>query len=187
MCSTRSVISISPWDSELTFSPQGTISMLPLWRLSTRSERDSRTLVLLTLKLPTSSSWMFSVASDRELTRSSKPLLMDSNEVVHSHIKNMSMAQVIPRHRPSVSPKVRGAEDDDRSSGEHERGIGAKDVKERDLIKDRSPLADMLYLRCKSPSPYCCLELIGRAGWVEAAVARNLREQCGIDERPVYD
>lgn len=69
--------------------------------------------------------------------------------MVHSHIKNMSMAHVIPRNRPSVSPKIRGSEDDDRSSEETDR-VGVKDVKERDLIKDRSPLADMLYLRCES-------------------------------------
>ncbi len=67
-----------------------------------------------------------------------------SNDAVHSHIKNMSMAHVIPHSRPSVSPKIRGQDDDDRSSEEGERN-----VKEKDLVKDRSPLADMLYLRCK--------------------------------------
>lgn len=61
----------------------------------------------------------------------------------------MSMANVIPRSRPSVSPKVRGEEDDrSTSSEEAERPHHVKE-KERDLIKDRSPLADMLYLRCE--------------------------------------
>ena len=55
----------------------------------------------------------------------------------------MSMANVVPRSRPSVSPKIRG-QDDERSSEEQER-----EVREKDLVKDRSPLADMLYLRCE--------------------------------------
>ena len=70
------------------------------------------------------------------------------NDMVHSHIKNMSMAGMVSKNRPGVSPKIRGV-DEERSSDEKERDI--KDIKEKDLIKDRSPLADMLYLRCKSP------------------------------------
>ena len=55
----------------------------------------------------------------------------------------MSMAGVIPRTRPSIATKIRG-EDEERSSEERER-----EAKDKDLIKDRSPLADMLYLRCE--------------------------------------
>lgn len=63
-----------------------------------------------------------------------------SNDIVHSHIRNMSMAGIVaPKGRPSaiVSPQVIDIE---RSSDEHER---AQD----DLVKERSPLADLLYLR----------------------------------------
>jgi hypothetical protein len=52
------------------------------------------------------------------------------------------MANVVTRTRPGVPPKVKG-EDDERSSDERER-----EVEEKDLVKERSPLADMLYLRC---------------------------------------
>lgn len=58
----------------------------------------------------------------------------------------MTMAGIVPRSRPSVSPKIRGV-DDEHSSDEMRREV--KDIKEKDLIRDRSPLADMLYLRCE--------------------------------------
>jgi len=90
--------------------------------------------------------------SERGLTIDLRRAQADGrNDMVHSHIKNMSMAGMITKSRPSVSPKIRGV-DDDRSSEERERDI--KDIREKDLIKDRSPLADMLYLRCKCPHAF---------------------------------
>jgi hypothetical protein len=58
----------------------------------------------------------------------------------------MSMASIIPQSRPSVSPKIvkHDEEVEDTRSGKVVKDDG-------DLIKERSPLADMLYLRCE-----CC-------------------------------
>lgn len=61
------------------------------------------------------------------------------NDIVHSHMRNMSMPNIIPKSRPGISPKIRthDDEDDDRASPKS------------DLVKERSSLADMLYLRCQ--------------------------------------
>ncbi|CAD6573899.1 MAG: hypothetical protein TREMPRED_000960 [Tremellales sp. Tagirdzhanova-0007] len=60
-----------------------------------------------------------------------------SNDIVHSHIRNMSMANIIPKSRPGVSPNTRSAAD------EVDRMRKGSD----DMVKERSGLADMLYLR----------------------------------------
>ncbi|KAK4685170.1 serine/threonine-protein kinase 24/25/MST4, partial [Tremellales sp. Uapishka_1] len=54
---------------------------------------------------------------------------MRTNDIVHSHIRNTSIAGMVEKPRPSVlgSPKTI--------------------TKEEDLIKERSPIADLLYLR----------------------------------------
>ena len=54
----------------------------------------------------------------------------------------MSMANVMPKTRPGF-PKMKG--EDDRSVPEKERMGHAGN----DLVKERSGLADMLYLRCE--------------------------------------
>lgn len=97
-------------------------------------------------------------------------LLLFSNVVVHSHIRNMSMAGVIPRSRPTVTPKIRQSGDGDRSSEESLRDGAKVDP----LIKERSPLADMLYLRCKLGHWPVRLFLIRfyRARWPENSLGR---------------
>ncbi|WRT63383.1 uncharacterized protein IL334_000288 [Kwoniella shivajii] len=67
------------------------------------------------------------------------------NDIVHSHIRNMSMANVIPRSRPivEVNSKPLTPNDEDISPLPMK-----KDNKEGDdLIRERSPIADLLYLR----------------------------------------
>ena len=54
----------------------------------------------------------------------------------------MSMANIIPKSRPGVSPNTRSAAD------EVDRMRKGSD----DMVKERSGLADMLYLRCESLS-----------------------------------
>jgi len=49
------------------------------------------------------------------------------------------MANIMPESRPGVSPKIMGVDD----------GAERLAVKGDDLVKERSGLADMLYLRCK--------------------------------------
>ncbi|EIW73407.1 STE/STE20/YSK protein kinase [Tremella mesenterica] len=62
-----------------------------------------------------------------------------SNDIVHSHIRNMSMAGIVaPKSKPSIPHTIRVV-DPDRTSEEPERV--------EDLVKERSPLADLLYLR----------------------------------------
>lgn len=64
--------------------------------------------------------------------------------MVHAHIRNMSMADIIPRQRISIV----GANE----QNVHGEIIGNEKEKKQDsgdLIKERSPLADMLYLRCE--------------------------------------
>ncbi|WVF66496.1 hypothetical protein IAT40_001236 [Kwoniella sp. CBS 6097] len=71
------------------------------------------------------------------------------NDVVHSHIRNMSMANVIPRSKPSmaaVDPTTTPSSANTSSSDEErERLQRAKSGD--DLVRERSPIADLLYLR----------------------------------------
>ena len=66
-------------------------------------------------------------------------LMSIRNEVVHSHIRNMSMAKIITKSRPTLSPKIRG--EDDKTD--------RVEAKSDDLVKEKSGLANMLYLRCE--------------------------------------
>jgi serine/threonine-protein kinase 24/25/MST4 len=68
---------------------------------------------------------------------------MSRNDIVHSHIRNMSMAQHIPSSRPAINIATPSSPTSTRSS---EDDLGHK-VKEDGLINNRSPLADLLYLR----------------------------------------
>ncbi|WVQ85148.1 hypothetical protein IAT38_007313 [Cryptococcus sp. DSM 104549] len=68
------------------------------------------------------------------------------NNVVHSHIRNMSMAGVIPKARVTTAVNedgagVRAGE----GSGSEAEGGGQKG--KADLVRERSPIADLLYLR----------------------------------------
>lgn len=73
---------------------------------------------------------------------------MTRNDIVHSHIRNMSMAQHMPKIRPGIQtePEIISSPSSPRSSDEVGR-IDPKTKLEEGLIKDRSPLADLLYLR----------------------------------------
>ncbi|WVQ64600.1 uncharacterized protein L199_002767 [Kwoniella botswanensis] len=65
------------------------------------------------------------------------------NDIVHSHIRNMSMANVIPRSRPIVE-----IDNGSKPSTPNHEDIAIKKEKENDdLIRERSPIADLLYLR----------------------------------------
>jgi len=61
---------------------------------------------------------------------------------VNSHVRTTSLANVMPPGATSkvnrIEPIIRTSTDDDERSDTS------------DLVKDRSPLADLLYLRCKS-------------------------------------
>ena len=76
---------------------------------------------------------------------------MVSNDVVNSHIRNMSIAAHVHSARPAlhIEPKIVSPSSSPRSSDEEERvPVGVKEgIKDPGLIKDRSPLADLLYLR----------------------------------------
>ncbi|WWD06048.1 hypothetical protein V865_004133 [Kwoniella europaea PYCC6329] len=65
------------------------------------------------------------------------------NDIVHSHIRNMSMANVIPRSRPIVEID-NGSKP---STPSHEDIVMKKEKENDDLIRERSPIADLLYLR----------------------------------------
>jgi hypothetical protein len=69
-------------------------------------------------------------------------VVINRNDIVHSHIRNMSMASVIPKSRPSIIPSF----EIDTVEKEAGRAVMKDDG---DLVKERSPLADMLYLRCE--------------------------------------
>lgn len=79
-----------------------------------------------------------------------------SNGVVHEHVRNMSMANVLASKRPALADIK-------------------KPAPQADEIQ-RSPLADLLYLRCR----LIHRDLVGvkltwsRAGWIAAKVARDL-------------
>lgn len=64
----------------------------------------------------------------------------------------MSMANFMPESRPGLSPKIRGVDDDvDRVTPGN------------DVIKERSGLADMLYLRCEWLLQIGCTDIPCRA------------------------
>ncbi|WWC57774.1 uncharacterized protein I303_100309 [Kwoniella dejecticola CBS 10117] len=66
------------------------------------------------------------------------------NDIVHSHIRNMSMANVIPKSRPIVEVDVTKP-----TTPSSDDGLPMRQSKEKDddLIRERSPIADLLYLR----------------------------------------
>ncbi|WWC67143.1 uncharacterized protein I206_101050 [Kwoniella pini CBS 10737] len=64
------------------------------------------------------------------------------NDIVHSHIRNMSMANVIPKSRPIVESDVAKP-----IIPSQEDLLPLRKDKEDDMIKERSPIADLLYLR----------------------------------------
>ena len=77
---------------------------------------------------------------------------MFSNDIVNSHIRNMSIAQHVSSSRPPIhfEPKIVTPTSSPRSSDEEDRdkaGVKIEKIKNEGLIKDRSPLADLLYLR----------------------------------------
>lgn len=91
---------------------------------------------------------------------------MNSNVTVHSHVRNMSIAGVIPR-RGGMGVGVGvdgggggGVDKNDKESKEAGGGGNGKGHGEavkgsiippagQEGIKERSPLADLLYLRCE--------------------------------------
>ena len=85
------------------------------------------------------------------------------------------MAAVVNRSRPSVAPHIRQDGEPEKPNEAAERARkGAND-----LIKDRSPLADMLYLRCRFNRGFVCADSY-RAGRDQAKVAWILDiRQCG--------
>jgi serine/threonine-protein kinase 24/25/MST4 len=73
---------------------------------------------------------------------------MIRNDIVHSHIRNMSMAQHIPSSRPAINiePTIASPSSSPRSSTEVDQRQ-SKTKLEEGIINNRSPLADLLYLR----------------------------------------
>ncbi|ORX34920.1 kinase-like domain-containing protein [Kockovaella imperatae] len=71
---------------------------------------------------------------------------IQSSETVHAQIRDMTMAAMVDRSRPGVAPHIRREGGADKPSGVELNDLRGKRPSD-DLIKDRSPLADMLYLR----------------------------------------
>lgn len=101
--------------------------------------------------------------------------------MVHQHVRNMSLAAYLPAKRTSVLPPmpkdlpVEGpiaGQVDLRRAGPLEEKIKKEEL---DLIEQRSPLADLLYLRCESIDMSLWIALSRyRAGRTEVAVGSGL-------------
>ena len=62
-----------------------------------------------------------------------------SSDQVNAHIRNLSLASIIQSGRPGARQIL--GEQNENEGGKRDEGDG--------LIKQRSPLADMLYMRCE--------------------------------------
>ncbi|WVR03239.1 hypothetical protein IAU60_000230 [Kwoniella sp. DSM 27419] len=67
------------------------------------------------------------------------------NDIVHSHIRNTSMNNVIPRSKPTAAMTDQSSASNLISSDDEQKMLHTK--KGDDLVRDRSPIADLLYLR----------------------------------------
>ncbi|WWC85497.1 uncharacterized protein L201_000361 [Kwoniella dendrophila CBS 6074] len=65
------------------------------------------------------------------------------NDIVHSHIRNMSMANVLPKSRPIIAE----IDSNKPSTPDPAEAVLTKTTENDDLIRERSPIADLLYLR----------------------------------------
>ena len=116
--------------------------MVQHWKRSTSFGRVLRILEVTTRRWHIGWSWMSWEGFGRTSLVEESTLLLTScrNDIVHSHIRNMSMANIMPKSRPGVLPNAQSTADE----------VGRLRKGQDDLVKERSGLADMLYLRCES-------------------------------------